>query len=237
MHFAGCKNFLRCCGRRAYHIRAYARSDAMLSQFVCFENRLVRILAKPEKLHSHPGQHLKLGVRRAGSDNRHLQITGRIVIIQIVKIRNDLIAQLQEINQFRVNKRFQQNTDDVRILSVRYVSASSGISTSFRRLTALIVIRGLLSVTALLLYQTGIRYRKPPSVMSSTVAVASRLRCLHSRRYFRLRVSTAAVTSVFPVFLFCRSLPEPHPPSLRNNHPVCCMPRSSTLEEKLYTNP
>ena len=85
-----------------------------------FEDRLVRILAKPEKLHSHPGQHLELGVRRTCSDDRHFQITGGIVIIQIVKIRNDLIAQLQKINQLRVNKRFQQNTNNVRILSVRY---------------------------------------------------------------------------------------------------------------------
>ena len=101
-----------------------AEDEPDLTKISCdldlFENRLVRILAKPEKLHSHPGQHLKLGVRRACSDNRHLQITGRIVIIQIVKIRNDLIAQLQKINQLRINKRFQQNTNNVRILSVRY---------------------------------------------------------------------------------------------------------------------
>ena len=105
-------------GVRTISERMQIRRNALTVRL--FENSLVRILAKPKKLHSHPGQHLKLGVRRACSDDRHLQIAGGIVIIQVVKVRNDLIAQLQIINQLRINKRFQQNTNNVRILSVRY---------------------------------------------------------------------------------------------------------------------
>lgn len=96
------------------------RTVADLAQIRCnalavclFENRLVRILSQPKELHSHAGEYLKLCVRRTGSDNRNLQITGRIILIELMEIRNHLITQFKEIDEFRVNERLKQNADDV----------------------------------------------------------------------------------------------------------------------------
>ena len=127
----------------------HCRSDAILSQFVSLRIVLYGYSPSPKELHSHPGQHLKLGVRRACSDNRHLQITGRIVIIQHSEnSERPHRSAARKLTELRINKRFQQNTNNVRILSVRYSGLrSSGISNcSFRLSDRMIVIRGLLSV-------------------------------------------------------------------------------------------
>ena len=71
-----------------------------------FQDRLLRILAGPEELAGAAGQDFKFCVAGSGAHDRHLQMTGGIVLLQLVEERNRVFGGVDEFRFGHVEKGF-----------------------------------------------------------------------------------------------------------------------------------
>ena len=128
-----------------YSMRAIAACEQVVGNGLTSlfgQNGLVRVLRRSEILDPHSGKHFKLGIDRAGTNDRHFKLTGRIHRRQPLQIRQRLFRICNTCQCIHVKEGFQLHENDIGLCVPCCAAVGSGgdrIQNILHRFPAVIV--------------------------------------------------------------------------------------------------